>query len=181
MCTKRPIFRIIRFFLLRKMDAPLDFDLELAKKHSLENPVYYIQYGHARVSNILENAKEQKVNLSGPADLSLLTAPEELALFRLFREFSGTIRHCAKGLEPFGLVSYLQELAESFQVDKLHGGVLVSSVNQGAPANRGGIIRGDVIIMYDGEKVLSSRKFQQMVANTSVGKKVDVMVIRDGI
>ena len=86
-----------------------------------------------------------------------------------------------RGWLGVGIQSMTPELAESFQVDMLHGGVLVSSVNQGAPANRGGIIRGDVIIMYDGKQVLSSRKFQQMVANTSVGKKVDVMVIRDGI
>jgi len=86
-----------------------------------------------------------------------------------------------RGWLGVGIQTMTPELAESFQVDTLHEGVLVSSVNQGAPANRGGIIRGDVIIMYDGEKVLSSRKFQQMVANTSVGKNVDVMVIRNGV
>jgi S1-C subfamily serine protease len=91
---------------------------------------------------------------------------------------TGTIE---RGWLGVGIQSMTPELAESFQIQTKDGGVLVSSVNQGAPANRGGIIRGDVIVMYDGEKVLNSTKFQQMVANTSVGKNVDVMVIRDGL
>jgi len=91
---------------------------------------------------------------------------------------TGTIE---RGWLGVGIQSMTPELAESFQVEPKDRGVLVSSVNQGAPANRGGIIRGDVIVMYDGEKVLNSTKFQQMVANTSVGKNVDVMVIRDGL
>lgn len=102
------------FFLLRKSDAHLEFDLELAKKHSLENPVYYIQYAHARISNIFETAKKQGLTLRlGCGAHERLEAPEELALLRLLRRFLGVVAGCARSLEPFGVVAYLQELAEA--------------------------------------------------------------------
>ncbi|MBI3317638.1 MAG: arginine--tRNA ligase [Candidatus Omnitrophica bacterium] len=106
------------FFLLRKSDAQLEFDLELAKKHSPENPVYYIQYAHARISSILEHAKKEGVSPgssgSGLDRFSVLKAPEELALLRLLREFPGVVELSARALEPFGVAAYLQELAEGF-------------------------------------------------------------------
>ena len=97
------------FFLLRKTDAQLEFDLELAKKHSLENPVYYIQYAYARICSI-----RKQVSAAQVADLALLKAPEELAVLRALREFPGTVEASARSLEPFGIVSYLQGLAETF-------------------------------------------------------------------
>ncbi len=102
------------FFLLRKADAHLEFDLELAKKHSLDNPVYYIQYAHARVFNIFEHAKKNAVAWErGRAEHQLLEALEELNLLRLLRKFPGVVEACARSLEPFGMVTYLQELAEA--------------------------------------------------------------------
>ena len=102
------------FFLLRKSDAHLEFDLELAKRHSLENPVYYIQYAHARLCNIFENARGQGLRWQmGAGDLERLTAPEELRLLRLLRSFPGVALSCARTLEPFGVTAYLQELAEA--------------------------------------------------------------------
>jgi len=100
------------FFLLRKMDAHLEFDLELAKKHTLENPVYYIQYAHARICNILANAKKEGIT-PGRGDFSALKAPEEARLLRLLRLFPGEVESCARSLEPFGLITTLQELAEA--------------------------------------------------------------------
>ncbi len=102
------------FFLLRKMDAHLEFDLELAKKHSMENPVYYIQYAHARIINIVANARKEGVPVPEPgrANHDLLVAPEELALVGILRRFPAVVEACAKSLEPFGLTTYLQELAE---------------------------------------------------------------------
>ena len=101
------------FFLLRKADAPLEFDLELAKKHSLENPVYYIQYAHARICNILQNQKKSGVAAARP-ELSRLNSPEELTLLRTLREFTGAVEASARSLEPFGVITYLQGLAETF-------------------------------------------------------------------
>ncbi len=102
------------FFLLRKSDAHLEFDLELAKKHSLENPVYYIQYAHARICNILENQKKETGITGLQPDYSKMSSSEELALLRLLREFSGAAEAASRDLEPFGVISYLQGLAEAF-------------------------------------------------------------------
>ena len=101
------------FFLLRKMDAQLEFDLELAKKQSPENPVYYIQYAHARISSIQKN-QPAAVSSDSASTAKLLVAAEEVLLLKLLREFPGAVAVCAQSLEPFGLVSYAQELAEAF-------------------------------------------------------------------
>jgi arginyl-tRNA synthetase len=101
------------FFLLRKIDAHLEFDLELAKKHSLDNPVYYIQYAHARISRIAENAAQEKISVD-QADLALLKAPEERLLLEVMRNFPNIIELTARTLETYAIVAYLQELAAAF-------------------------------------------------------------------
>jgi len=106
------------FFLTRRRDSHLDFDLELAKKESMENPVYYIQYAHARICGILEHRDEQGKGGGRGEDkneiLALLNSEEELETMRLLREFPETIKYCATNLEPHKLISYLMELAGSF-------------------------------------------------------------------
>lgn len=86
-----------------------------------------------------------------------------------------------RGWLGVAIQSMTPELAQSFSLSFFEGGVLVSSVNTGAPANRGGILRGDIIIQFDGQKVSGSKKFQQMVAETQIGKMVPIKVIRDGL
>ncbi|MDP3142726.1 MAG: arginine--tRNA ligase [Candidatus Omnitrophota bacterium] len=99
------------FFLMRRTDSHLDFDLELAKKQSSENPVYYIQYAHARISSILSNAQKQRLKKTNP---HLLKAPEELGILRQLASFPQALLSCQKLLDPFSLVNYLQELAAGF-------------------------------------------------------------------
>jgi S1-C subfamily serine protease len=89
--------------------------------------------------------------------------------------------HIDRGWLGVGIQSMTPELAESFQMKSLEGGVLISSVNKNAPANRGGILRGDIIVQFDGQDVPGTKKFQQMVASTRVGKVVPIRVIRDGL
>ncbi len=103
------------FFVMKKRSAHLDFDLSLAKSQSLENPVYTIQYVHARVANILKFA-EGKINLARrtEADVALLKEPEELEILKQLGEFPETLLSCAKTLEPVYLVLYLQKLAGAF-------------------------------------------------------------------
>lgn len=104
------------FFVARKISSHLDFDIELAKQHSQENPVYYIQYAHARISNIIEHAKRScqvKPKLF-KIDFKLLIQPQELDLLKALAGFPGVIVSCAESLEPCGLVSYLQNLANKF-------------------------------------------------------------------
>jgi len=101
------------FFVSRSADSQMDFDLELAKKQSADNPVYYIQYAHARIASILGLAEERGIAYSD-GDVSLLTAEPELALIRkmlLLPEIVETVVHT---LEPHHLAYYAQELATVF-------------------------------------------------------------------
>lgn len=104
------------FFLMRRCDSQLDFDLELAKQQSSDNPVYYVQYAHARVCSINRNAAEANVALpaTGEADLSCLTLPEELALAKHLARLPEAISGAALNYEPHRVIFYLQELAAQF-------------------------------------------------------------------
>jgi arginyl-tRNA synthetase len=102
------------FFLMRKLDTPMDFDIDLAKKQTNENPVYYVQYAHARVCNILVKAREKGVAFSEDYDLRLLRTPEEIAVLRQLSEFPETVSKAAQFLEPHRLTIYLQELTAAF-------------------------------------------------------------------
>lgn len=102
------------FFLMRRTDSHLDFDLELAKKHSLENPVYYVQYAYARIANILNNAGKIDERTLLRADLSLLREEEELALLRTLSRSEDVLVSCYRILDPYPIIVYLQELAALF-------------------------------------------------------------------
>ncbi len=101
------------FFLARTPSTQMEFDLELAKKESSENPVYYIQYGHARISGILNNAEEKAIDWS-QGDVSLLTDPSELALIRKMVLLPELVESMARTLEPHHLPHYALELATAF-------------------------------------------------------------------
>ena len=103
-------------FLTRRADSPLDFDLEVAKKQSDENPVYYVQYAHARLCSILRVAAERGVNTADlqTADLSLLALPEELTLIKRISHFPDIIETSAQFLEPHRITIFLQDLVSTF-------------------------------------------------------------------
>jgi arginyl-tRNA synthetase len=101
------------FFLARSADSQMDFDLELAKKESSENPVYYVQYAHARIASILRLAEEDGIDYSD-GDLSVLTEESELALIRLMLQLPEIIEYSARMLEPQNLPHYAQDLATCF-------------------------------------------------------------------
>ena len=103
------------FFLMRRSNSHLDFDLDLAKKTSDENPVYYVQYAHARISSIIEFARSS--GLATPprgADLSLLASREEIDLVKGLADFDDVVRASAFALEPHRLPTYLLDLAGRF-------------------------------------------------------------------
>jgi len=104
------------FFLMRKFDAHLDFDLELAKSQTPENPVFYIQYAHARIESIKNTfgKKESDLPWQDPAILLRLDSAQELRLLRLLSQYEDTVLAAARTLEPFRLVPYLTELAGAF-------------------------------------------------------------------
>jgi arginyl-tRNA synthetase len=101
------------FFLSRAADSQMDFDLDLAKKQSADNPVYYIQYAHARISSILRLAQEKGIDYS-QGDVSLLVTEAELGLIRKMLELPEVVEVVAQTFEPHHLPYYAQELATAF-------------------------------------------------------------------
>jgi arginyl-tRNA synthetase len=106
------------FFLMRSTSSHLEFDLNLAKEQSEKNPIYYLQYAHARIASILRFAEEQGTfntsdSLAG-IDYSLLKGPTEIALTKLLLDFPETIKSCAINFEPHWLTTYLQDVATAF-------------------------------------------------------------------
>ena len=101
------------FFLMRRSDTHLDFDLELAKQQSAENPVYYVQYAHARIASLFRVARDRGIPLPKPADtdLRVLENPDELTLIRKLSAYPSVVQASAINLEPHRLTFYLQELA----------------------------------------------------------------------
>ena len=101
------------FFLSRSADSQMDFDLELAKKQSADNPVYYVQYAHARIASILRLAEQRGIDYS-QGDVSLLTTEPELTLIRRLILLPEIIERVAATLEPHHLPYYAQDLAAAF-------------------------------------------------------------------
>lgn len=104
------------FFLMRSSDTHLDFDLELAKKETPENPVFYIQYAHARICSIFQTASEQRISLppASELNLALLTHDEELDLIKKILAFPDVVEKSALNLEVYRIPYYLQELVSIF-------------------------------------------------------------------
>jgi arginyl-tRNA synthetase len=108
---------VARFlFLLRHYDSPLDFDLELAKKQSNENPVYYVQYVHARISNIVKKAEQRGYkNIAWREDFpGLINLPEEVQMIKLMARYPEIVAQSALLMEPHRIPFYLKELAAAF-------------------------------------------------------------------
>ena len=101
------------FFLSRSADSQMDFDLELAKRESSENPVYYVQYAHARIASILRLAQQRGINYED-GDVSLLSKEPELILIRKMLLLPEIIEIVANTLEPHHLTYYAQDLATVF-------------------------------------------------------------------
>lgn len=104
------------FFNLREPNSHFDFDLELAAKQSSENPVYYVQYAHARICSIIKKAQEQGVELKTPSDdeLALLNSKEEKDLIRHLSLLTDEIVSAAKSYDPAKITHYVIELATLF-------------------------------------------------------------------
>lgn len=102
------------FFLMRGIGSHLNFDLKLAKEQSEENPVFYLQYAHARIASIIRLAESRGVDLNKGPDLSLLKEKEEISLMKLLSEFPDVVDSCASTYEPHRLAEYLHDAAGSY-------------------------------------------------------------------
>jgi arginyl-tRNA synthetase len=103
-------------FLTKNHDSPLDIDIDLVKRHDSDNPVYYVQYAHARICSIFRKAASKDLSLSDTGDEGLeeLGLDEEMALIRLMAEFPSLLEDISRKLEPHRLTYYLAELASLF-------------------------------------------------------------------
>jgi len=105
---------VLRFyFMMRKPDSQLEFDLDLATSQEKDNPVYYVQYGHARICSILRRAEESGIAKADTTsvDLSLLQEPEELQLLKRIASFPASVEEAALDLAPHRAIFFLMELA----------------------------------------------------------------------
>jgi len=105
---------VVRFMMLtRRADAPLDFDFAKVVEASKDNPVFYVQYAHARISSLQRKAADAGVSLETPADLDLLDE-EEIALVKLAAQYPRVVEAAAMAHEPHRIAFYLYDLAAAF-------------------------------------------------------------------
>jgi arginyl-tRNA synthetase len=118
------------FFIMRSPDSHLDFDLDLAKSQSADNPVFYVQYAHARICSILRQAEEMGYPIPQVAvDLSLLTEQSELELIRKIADLPEEIANAALSLAPHRMTAYAHDLAGLFHVFYTNCRVLIEDEN----------------------------------------------------
>jgi arginyl-tRNA synthetase len=118
-------------FLTRKADSKLDFDLDLAKERSNDNPVFYVQYAHARICSIIRNAEQTGISLPGPedADLTMLVLPEEKELIRHLAALPDVVDGAALALEPYRLTNYLRDISTTLHNYYYHHRVLTDDAD----------------------------------------------------
>lgn len=145
-----------RFFLLSfDPQTHLDFDVELVKQQSSKNPVYYVQYAHARMHNILNKAK-----LKGQADTSLLTAPQEIELIKHLAQYPGLLKQLASSLQVHQLTFYSVALAEKFH--KFYETCQVLTAGSGLSEARLHLVKASSIVLSNVLDILGVSAPEQM-------------------
>lgn len=145
------------FFLMRRTSSHLDFDLEVAKKQSAENPVFYVQYAHARICSILRSSAAQS---EADLDLTVLKEKEELSLIKKLLEFDTILNICRVTTDPYMLTVYLQELSESFH--KFYDLHRVLDQDKVLTSARLALIKGVKIVLSCGLELLGITQPEKM-------------------
>jgi arginyl-tRNA synthetase len=143
-------------FLSRKSDTPLDFDLELVKQRSMDNPVYYVQYAHARVAALLRRAADRGVELPAQctADmLACLTSADDLALLREADRFRNVVEDSARARAAHPVSFYLNELASRLHSYYANNPVL-SGDNEAVMKARLALLRAVSVVIANGLNLL---------------------------
>jgi len=140
------------FFIMRNMNTHLDFDLELAADQSDKNPVFYLQYAHARICNIIKHGQESGLELGDDFDSALLSHPEEINLIQHMVRFPEIMELAFENLEPQIIANTLQELATRFH--KFYGQCHVITEDRALSNARLGLITSVKVIMGNGLKIL---------------------------
>ena len=150
-------------FLMRRSDSHLDFDLEIAKKQSNENPVFYVQYAHARICSIIRMA-QQEHGIALPfydgINPALLDQPEEMTLIKLMARYPEVIEGAAKSLEPHRVTFYLNDLASVFH--GYYNKNKVISDNKELTAARLFLIKSISIVLGNALKILGVNAPEKM-------------------
>ena len=154
------------FFLNRSMSSHLNFDLTLAKNQSDENPVYYVQYAHARICSILRYATEEGYDPEADADLTLLTQDEEIDLIKALINFPQIVSGAAENFEPHRLPTYLEELANIYHrfqhAGKRDSALRVVTEDQPLTQARLALCRATQIVLANGLALLGISRPEKM-------------------
>ena len=140
------------FFIMRSMNTHLDFDLNLAADQSDENPVFYLQYAHARICNIIKRAGESDFEIGESFDPSHLSHPEELNLLKYMVRFPEFMDLAFENLEPQNIANYLQELSTRFH--KFYSQCRVITDESDLSKARMALVHAVKIVLGNGLKVL---------------------------
>jgi arginyl-tRNA synthetase len=140
------------FFLMRGINSHLNFDLKLAKERSEENPVYYLQYAHARIASIIRNAESQGIRVTAAPDYSLIAEKEALDLLKLLSLFPDIVESCAGAYEPHRLAEYLLEVAGAFH--RFYHECRVLSEDKNLTLARIAVCRGTMSVLANGFSIL---------------------------
>ena len=144
---------IIRyFFIMRGANSHLDFDLDLAKDESEKNPVYYLQYANARISNLLKRY-DKEISTDSKIDYSLLKEKDEIALVKLLSEFPNKMEDVSHSLEPRKIATYLEEVAAAYH--KFYGNhKVINPQNTDLSSARKKLCEATKIILVNGLSIL---------------------------
>ena len=140
------------FFIMRSMNSHLNFDLDLAADQSEKNPVYYLQYAHARICNIIKNGGEKHLAITGEFDCALLSDDAEISLIKVLTEFPEVMATALENMEPQGIANYLHHMSAEFH--KFYASCRVITDDHDLSTARLNLITAVKIILGNGLGVL---------------------------
>ena len=140
------------FFIMRSMNSHLNFDLDLAADQSEKNPVYYLQYAHARICNIIKNGAEKHLAVTGEFDCALLSDDAEISLIKVLIEFPEVMATALENLEPQGIANYLHHMSTEFH--KFYASCRVITDEQALSTARINLITAVKIVLGNGLGIL---------------------------
>ena len=140
------------FFIMRSMNSHLNFDLDLAADQSEKNPVYYLQYAHARICNIIKNGAEKHLAVTGEFDCALLLDDAEISLIKVLIEFPEVMATALENLEPQGIANYLHHMSTEFH--KFYASCRVITDEQDLSTARLNLITAVKIVLGNGLGIL---------------------------
>ena len=148
------------FFIMRSMNSHLNFDLDLAADQSEKNPVYYIQYAHARISNIINNGKSKHIDIDGNFDSSLLLNTAEISLIKSLYEFPEIMKKTLNTLEPQSIANHLHDIASEFH--KFYAKCRVITDDIELTKSRIHLIKSVKIVLANGLNILGIQAPEKM-------------------